>query len=47
MVDDKLARDEAERAANYEAIKGDIKSEVGAEVYAEAARPGRVQAQHV
>ena len=47
MVDDKLARDEAERAANYEAIKSDIKSDVGAEVYGEAARPQAAQAQRV
>lgn len=47
MVDDKLAREEAERAANYEAIKGGIKSEVGAEVYSEAARPRAEQAQRV
>ena len=47
MVDDKLARDEAERAANYEALKSDIKGEVGAEVYTEAARPRVVQAQRV
>ena len=47
MVDDKLARDEAERSANYEAIKSDIKGEVGAEVYAEASRPGVVQSRHV
>lgn len=47
MVDDKLARDEAERAANYEAIKSDIKGEVGAEVYTEAARPHGSQAQRV
>src|SRR5512141_2561303 len=47
MVDDKLARDEAERAASYEALKSDIKSEVGAEVYTEAAGRRVVQAQRV
>jgi uncharacterized protein YggT (Ycf19 family) len=36
MVDDKLAREEAQRAANYEAIKSDVKSEVGGEIAAEA-----------
>lgn len=39
MVDDKLAREEAQRAANYEAIKSNVKAEVGGEIYAEAARP--------
>jgi uncharacterized protein YggT (Ycf19 family) len=39
MVDDKLARDEAQRAANYEAIKSSVKAEVGDDIYAEAARP--------
>ena len=47
MVDDKLARDEAERAANYEALKSEIKGEVGAEVYTEAARPRIAQEQRV
>ena len=36
MVDDKLERDEMQRAANYEAIKSDVKSEVGGEIAAEA-----------
>lgn len=39
MVDDKLAREEAQRAANYEAIKTNVKSEVGAEIAANADRP--------
>jgi len=39
MVDDKLALEEAQRNANYEAIKSDVKSEVGAEIAAEAQRP--------
>ena len=38
MVDDKLAIDEAERAANYESIKSGVKSEVGNEIYTEAVR---------
>lgn len=36
MVDDKLAREEAQRAANYEAIKSDVKADVGGEIAAEA-----------
>lgn len=36
MVDDKLEREEAQRAANYEAIKSDVKAEVGGEIAAEA-----------
>ncbi len=36
MVDDKLERDELQRAANYEAIKSDVKAEVGGEIAAEA-----------
>lgn len=36
MVDDKLEREEAQRAANYEAIKSSVKSEVGGEIAAEA-----------
>ncbi len=39
MVDDKLAQDEAQRAGNYEAIKSDVKAEVGGEIAAEAQRP--------
>lgn len=47
MVDNKLAQDEAERAANYEAIKSDVKAEVGGEVLSEAAVADRSQAAHV
>jgi uncharacterized protein YggT (Ycf19 family) len=47
MVDNKLAVEEAERAANYEAIKSDVKSEVGAEIQAEAAAADRGQAAQV
>ena len=47
MVDNKLAVDEAERAANYEAIKSDVKSEVGAEIRSEAVQPDIVQNERV
>lgn len=47
MVDDKLAHEEAQRTANYEAIKSDVKSEVGAEISAEAERPDARQQQRV
>ena len=47
MVDDKLLRDEAERAANYEAIKSNVKSEVGGEIIAGADRPTVSQAEYV
>lgn len=47
MVDDKLAREEAERAANYEAIKSNVKAEVGSDIYTEAARPTPSQAARV
>ena len=39
MVDNKLEQDEAQRAADYEAIKTDVKAEVGGEIAAEATRP--------
>lgn len=38
MTDNKLAIEEAQRAANYEAIKTEVKSEVGAEIAAQADR---------
>lgn len=47
MVDDKLEREEAQRAANYEAIKTDVKQEVGAEIAAEAEKPTPAQAEEV
>jgi uncharacterized protein YggT (Ycf19 family) len=47
MVDNKLAQDEAQRAADYEAIKTDVKAEVGGEIAAEAQRPTATDAQHV
>lgn len=39
MIDNKLAQEEAQRVANYEAIKTGVKSEVGAEIETEARRP--------
>lgn len=39
MVDNKLAIEEAQRAANYEAIKTNVKSDVGAEIAARADKP--------
>ncbi len=39
MLDNKLAEEEALRVANYEAIKSDVKSDVGGEIAANAARP--------
>jgi hypothetical protein len=47
MVDDKLEREEAQRAANYEAIKSSVKADVGDDIYAEAARPVPSQAARV
>lgn len=47
MVDDKLAREEAQRSANYEAIKTEVKSEVGGEIAAEAQRPTRSDARTI
>ena len=47
MVDDKLAREEAQRNANYEAVKSNVESEVNAEIAAEANRPRATQAAEV
>lgn len=47
MVDNKLALEEAQRAANYEAIKTEVKSEVGGEIAAEAQRPTVSQAEQI
>jgi uncharacterized protein YggT (Ycf19 family) len=47
MVDDKLEREEAQRAANYEAIKSNVKADVGGEISAEAARPAPSQAARI
>ena len=47
MTDEKLAREEAQRAANYEAIKSNVKADVGAEMMAEAAYERDDQAERV
>lgn len=47
MLDNKLAQEEAERAANYEAIKSTVKAEVGGEIAADAAVPSRADAARV
>jgi hypothetical protein len=47
MVDDKLAVEEAQRSANYEAIKSDVKADVGGEIVADANRPTVSQAERV
>jgi uncharacterized protein YggT (Ycf19 family) len=39
MVDNKLAVEEAERAANYEGIKSGVQSQVAGDIYSEAVRP--------
>lgn len=36
MVDNKLAQDEAQRAYNYEAVKSEVKSDIGGEIAARA-----------
>jgi uncharacterized protein YggT (Ycf19 family) len=47
MFDDKLAQDEAQRAANYEATKANVNAEVGGEIAAEARRPTETEAQNI
>ena len=47
MVDDKLALEEAQRAANYEAIKSTVKSDVAGDIYAETAHSRASQAGRV
>lgn len=47
MIDDKLAREEAQRSANYEAIKSNVESEVNTEIAAEANRRTVSQAREV
>lgn len=47
MVDNKLAHEEAQRTANYEAIKSEVKAEVGGEIAAEAERPNRNEAEQI
>jgi uncharacterized protein YggT (Ycf19 family) len=47
MVDDKLERDEAQRAANYEAVKSNVKADVGGEIVSVADRGTVEQEQQV
>lgn len=47
MTDDKLLRDEAQRAENYEAIKTNIKSEVGGEIIADTDNRSESQAERI
>jgi len=47
MVDDKLEREELQRAANYEAIKSDVKAEVGGEIMAESRRAPAQDAEQI
>ena len=47
MIDDKLAVEEAERAAAYENLKSSVKSEVAGDIAAEAAVPDRAEAAQV
>ena len=47
MLDNKLEQEEAQRTANYEAIKTEVKSEVGGEIAAEAERPTRNEAEQI
>jgi hypothetical protein len=47
MIDNKLALDEAQRTANYEAVKSNVQADVDAEIAANAARPTVSQAHQV
>lgn len=47
MIDNKLAQDEAQRTANYEAVKSNVQADVDAEIAANAGRPNVSQAQNV
>jgi uncharacterized protein YggT (Ycf19 family) len=47
MVDNKLELEEAQRAANYEAIKSNVKADVGGEIYSEATRPAASQSARI
>jgi uncharacterized protein YggT (Ycf19 family) len=47
MLDNKLAQDEAQRAANYEAVKTGVQIEVGEEIAAKAQQPTATQAQNI
>ncbi len=47
MVDDKLEREEEQRAVNYETIKSNVKAEVGGEIASEAQAPSETQASQI
>ena len=47
MTDNKLELDEAQRAANYEAIKSNVEADVGGDIAAEAARATPAQAAEI
>ncbi|MBA2380106.1 MAG: YggT family protein [Blastocatellia bacterium] len=47
MTDDKLEIDEAQRAANYEAVKTSVQSDVGGEIAARADRGAPTQAREI
>ena len=47
MVDDKLQREEAQRALNYEAVKTNVQGDVAGEIVNEAAIPRHTQAERV
>lgn len=47
MVDDKLAREEAQRTANYEAVKSNVETNVNRDIAVEANRPTHTQAVEV
>ncbi|MDQ3798769.1 MAG: YggT family protein [Acidobacteriota bacterium] len=47
MVDDKLAMEEAQRAANYEALKSSVKTDVESEIAARADVPTRGESARV
>lgn len=47
MLDNKLELEEAQRAANYEAIKSGVKADVGSEIVAEAGEPSIAEAEDV
>jgi uncharacterized protein YggT (Ycf19 family) len=47
MLDDKLVQDEAQRAANYEAVKSGVQVEVGEEILAKAQQPNSTELQNI
>lgn len=47
MVDDKLAQEEAQRTANYEALKSDVKTDVTSEIAARADQTTAPEAQRM